>query len=96
MSTTLLRLDDKTIINISHIVEITITNLNKLAQERGQHHQTSEQRSRMHDMYWEVSVYLRSDNTGYNPQRYVERFNTEAEAQKWVTHKFGGSIVNNI
>ena len=96
MSITLLRLDNNTTINISQIVEITIENLNKLRQVRRQHYQTPEQREHMENKYWEVSVYLRSNNDGYNPQRYTKRFQTEQEAKHWVNQKFGGSIVNSI
>jgi len=92
----LLKVNNDTLINPEKIVQITVQNLNKLRQERRQLHQTQEQRARMEDKFWEVSVYLRSDSNGYNPQRYTERFQTEQEAQKWITDKFGGVIVNSI
>ena len=92
----LLRLNTTTVINPEKVVQITVENLNKLRQERRQNHQTAEQRERMDNKFWEVSVYLRSDSDGYNPQRYTERFQTETEAQAFVTTKFGAVIVNNL
>nr|QBK87673.1 MAG: hypothetical protein LCMAC202_00090 [Marseillevirus LCMAC202] len=92
----LLRLNNVTIINPKMIVQITVENLNNLRRERRQHYQTAEQRERLNDKFWEVSVYLRSGNDGYNPQRYTQRFKTEQEAQKWITEKFGAVIVNHL
>ncbi len=92
----LLRLDQDTVINPDKIVQITIQNLNKLRQERRQHHQTAEQRERMDDKFWEVSVYLRSGSDGYNPQRYTQRFQTLQAAQTWITQKFGAVIVAHL
>ncbi len=92
----LLKLDNVTTINPDKIVQITVENLNKLRQERRQHYQTAEQRERLNDKFWEVSVYLRSGNDGYNPQRYTRRFKTEQEAQDWITEKFGAVIVNHL
>lgn len=92
----LLRLDKDTVINPQKIVEIAVENLNNLRRERRQHYQTPEQRERMNDKYWEVSVYLRSGSDGYNPQRYTKRFHTEQEAQQWVQQKFGAVIVNQL
>ena len=92
----LLRLNEKTVVNPNKIVQITIENLNRLRQERRQHHETPEQRERMKDEYWEVSVYFRSDSDGYNPQRYTQRFQTELQAKQWIKHKFGGVIVDHL
>ena len=96
MSLLLLKLDNDTIINPAKIVQITIENLNSLRQERGQHYQTQEQRERLNNKFWEVSVYLRSGNDGYNPQRYTKRFTTRLEAENWINEKFSGVIVNSI
>lgn len=92
----LLRLDPTTIINPKTIVEITIVNLNDLRRERGQNFQTQEQAAQLENKFWEVSIYLRSDGGGYNPQRYTRRFCTEKEAQKWVDNIFGKVIVNKL
>ncbi len=92
----LLKLDNDTIINPEMIVQITIENLNNLRRERRQHYQTAEQRERLQDNFWEVSVYLRSGNDGYNPQRYTKRFKTEQEAQNFINEKFGAVIVNHL
>ncbi len=92
----LLRLDKDTVINPEKIVQITVENLNSLRRERRQHYQTQEQRERMHDKFWEVSVYLRSGSDGYNPQRYTRRFQTEQEAQDWINQKFGAVIINKL
>lgn len=92
----LLKLDQDTTINADFILQITIENLNQLRRRRDQHHETPQQRERMRDLYWEVSVYLRSGNDGYNPQRYTKRFRTQQEAQQWVNTKFGGAIINNL
>jgi len=92
----LLRLDNNTVINSDKIVQITLENLNNLRRERRQHNQTAEQRERMNDMFWEVSVYLRSGDDGYNPQRYTQRFQTDQNAQAWITQKFGGVIVDHL
>ena len=92
----LLRLDKDTVINPQKIVQITVENLNNLRRERRQHYQTQEQRERLDDKFWEVSVYIRSGNDGYNPQRYTRRFRTEQEAQQWVKQKFGAVIVTQL
>ena len=92
----LLRLNKDTVINPEKIVQITVENLNDLRRERRQHYQTQEQRERLDNKFWEVSVYLRSGNDGYNPQRYTQRFQTEQEAQNWVTQKFGAVIVDHL
>ncbi len=92
----LLRLDTVTVINPDKIVQITVVNLNTLRQERRQHYQTAEQRERLGDKFWEVSVYLRSGDDGYNPQRYTRRFKTEQEAQNWILEKFGAVIINQL
>jgi hypothetical protein len=92
----LLRLDARTIINPDKIVEITIRNLDRVRRERRQYHETPEQRERMRGMYWEVSVYLRSDSDGYNPQRYTRRFPTRAAAQGWIEKVFGSVVVNDL
>ena len=92
----LLKLDNDTIINPEMIVQITIENLNNLRRERRQHYQTAEQRERLQDKFWEVSVYLRSGNDGYNPQRYTKRFKTEQEAGDFINAKFGAVIVNHL
>jgi hypothetical protein len=50
----------------------------------------------MDNKFWQVSVYLQSGSDGYNPQRYTQQFQTETEAQAFVTTKFGAVIVNNL
>ena len=92
----LLRLDTDVIINPQKIVQITLINLNELRKERRQLYQTQEQRERLHNKFWEVSVYLRSGNDGYNPQRFTKRFETQQEAENWIRTKFGAVIVNNL
>lgn len=92
----LLRLDTTTIVNPNKIVQVTVDNLNKLRQERRQLYQTPDQRERMDNKFWEVSVYIRSGDDGYNPQRWTRRFETEKQAQDFVQQKFGGVIVDNL
>lgn len=92
----LLRLDSTTVINVNIIVQVTIENLNKLRQQRRQGHETSEQRERLDNKYWQVSFYLRSGSDGYNPQRWTKRFETEQQAQQFVQQKVGGVIVDTI
>lgn len=96
MTIQLLRLDDTTVINPQKVVQVTIENLNRLRQERRQHYQLQDQRERLDNKFWEVSIYIRSGNDGYNPQRYTKRFMTEKEAQDWVTMKFGAVIVEQL
>lgn len=95
MAITLIRLDSQTIVNIDHIVQVTIENLTQQRRKRNQTHQSVEQRARMEDKYWKVYVYIRSD-TDYNAQAYTQDFRTEKQAQEWVDIKFSGSIVNGI
>lgn len=92
----LLKVDNDVLINPHKIVQITLTNLNELRRERRQLHQTQEQRERLNNKFWEVSVYLRSGNDGYNPQRFTKRFETKQEAEKWTKEKFGNVIVDNL
>jgi len=92
---TLLQIDTDTVINIDKIVKITIVNLQNLRQERRQHYQIPEQRERMDGKYWEVSVYLRSDD-GDNAQRVTKRFETKDRATQWVQDKFGAVIVAHL
>lgn len=90
----LLTLDTNTVVNPQFITQITIVNLNTVRRERHQNHQTSEQRARIENKYWEVSVYLRSEDT--NPQRYTQCFETKQAADAWVKQKFGAVIVNKL
>lgn len=95
MAITLIRLDDKTIVNIDDIVQVTVENLTQQRQKRNQSHQSIEQRARMDGKYWKVYVYIRS-GADYNAQAYTQEFRTEKEAQDWISSKFGGSIVTSI
>ena len=92
----LLRLDQDTVVNPDYIVQVVIQNLNVLRKERRQHHITAEQRERMEDKFWEVSVYIRSGSDGYNPERYTKRFQTRPEAQTWINQKFVAVIVTHL
>lgn len=85
----LIKLDPTTIVNTKYIVQVSVTNLNKLRRERGLQAITPEQRAQLDDKYWQVSVYFRSDGDGYNPQAYSKRFYTLEEANKWIEDKIG-------
>lgn len=92
----LLQLDAETLINPSYITQINIRNLNAVRQERGQSHQTPEQRARMDGLVWEVCVYLRSGSDGYNPQAYIQRFKSMQNAQSWINDKFGAVVITKL
>ena len=92
----LLKLDQNTFINPEKIIQITVLDLNKLRQERRQNHITADQREQMNDKFWEVSIYLISNEEGLNPQRYAMKFKTQTEAQTWINGKFQAVIVDYL
>ena len=92
----LLKVDEDTLINPQKIIQITIGNLQKISQERGQRFQTPEQREYLQGNMWEISIYLRSDSNGYNPQRWTKNFKTRQEANNWIKNKFSHTIVEQL